>query len=444
MSDNEEELELRPPWSQRTTGRRVLKPLQDFLSEEFASAALLLAATIVALVWANSPWGDSYQALWHTEATIGVGRWAITMDLGDWVNDGIMTLFFFVVGLEIKRELTTGELTSPRAAALPAIAALGGMLAPAALFLLITAGGPEARGWGIPMATDIAFAVAVLTLAGRGLAGGLRSYMLTLAIVDDIGAIVVIALVYSGGIELGPALVAAGAFGLMLLAQRAHVRFLAVYVALGAVVWIATFESGLHATLAGVLLGFATPARPFQRPAAVSREAERIADQTDDEPATPDADAALWLRLANLSREAVSPLARLEDLLHPWSSYVVVPLFALANAGVVLTGGSLREAMGSVVVLAIIVGLVVGKTLGISLATWLAVRLGIADLPEGVAWRDIVAVAATAGIGFTVALFVSHLAFPRDPAPTIGILAASIIAGIVGSLLLRRAVRRRV
>jgi len=437
--------DVRLPWARKDSGvpRRVLQPLQSFLSAEFAGAALLLLATIVALIWANSPWKDSYQAFWHTRFVVGIGSWSVDLDLVHWVNDGLMTLFFFVVGLEIKRELTTGELRTPRAAALPVIAALGGMVVPAALFLAVNAGGEGARGWAIPMATDIAFAVAVVTVFGRGLPSSLRTFLLALAIVDDIGAILVIAVFYSAGIGIGPLVVAAGAFALMAVAQRIHVRSLVIYAGLGLVVWLGVFSSGVHATIAGVLLGLATPSRPFQRPAAVSREAERVAAATEDDPQPPDAEAQEWLRLANLSREAVSPLARFEHALHPWTSLVIVPLFALANAGVQIGGGAVREALSSPVVLGIIVGLVVGKCVGVTGATWLAVRTRVAVLPEGVRWAEIVAVGATAGIGFTVALFISHLAFPLDDTPTIGVLVASVLAAGVSAALLRRAARHR-
>jgi Na+:H+ antiporter, NhaA family len=243
--------------------------------------------------------------------------WSLAEDLQHWVNDALMALFFLVVGLEIKRELTTGELREPTAAALPAIAALGGMLVPALLYLAINRSGEPARGWGIPMATDIAFALGVLALVGRGLPTALKSFLLALAIVDDIGAILVIAVFYSGSISLWPLLVAGGLLVFILVLQRLQVRWTAVYVLLGVGVWLATFKSGVHATIAGVALGLATPAVPFQRPQAVSLEAHRVADNTIDNPEPPDADAHHWLHLVDLTREAVSPLARLEHLLHP-------------------------------------------------------------------------------------------------------------------------------
>jgi Na+:H+ antiporter, NhaA family len=441
------EEEIRVPWSgsARPVPRLVLRPLQAFLKTEEAGGILLLAAAVAALLWANSPWRASYNAFWHTELTIRLGGWSLSEDLQHWVNDALMTLFFLVVGLEIKRELTTGEFREPRAAALPAIAALGGMIVPALLYLAINPTGEPARGWGIPMATDIAFALGVLALVGRGLPAALKSFLLALAIVDDIGAILVIAIFYSGSISLAPLLAAVGLFALILVLQRLHVRWAAVYVLLGVGVWLATFKSGVHATIAGVALGLATPAVAFQRPKAVSLEAHRIADDTVDDPIPPDADAHHWLQLAGLTREAVSPLARLEHLLHPWTSYVVIPVFALANAGVSISSSSLREAVTSGVTLGVVAGLVVGKTVGVTVFTWMATRTGITRLPEGVGWSQLVGVAALAGIGFTVSLFITSLAFQTpavQDAAKVGILAASLLAGLLGAFLLARSRRR--
>ena len=439
---------LRSPWSRsgRPLPRRVLQPLQSFLAEETASALLLLTAAVVALVWVNSPWGGTYDRLWHMELSIGLGDWRISEDLRGWVNDGLMTLFFLVVGLEIKRELTTGELRDVRAAALPAIAALGGMVVPAVLYLAVNAGGEGARGWGIPMATDIAFALGVLTLAARRAPANLKPFLLTLAIVDDIGAILVIAVFYSDGASWTALGVAVALLLGTVALQRIHVRATAVYVVLGIGVWLAVFESGVHPTIAGVALGLLTPSVPFQRPKAVSEEAHRTADDTVDDPVPPDADAPQWLRLASLSREAVSPLARVEAALHPWTSSIVVPVFALANAGVHLSARAIADAAVSPVALGIVLGLVVGKVVGITGASLLAVRGGVGRLPEGAGLRQLVGTAAVAGIGFTVSLFVTELAF-ADPATTdvakIGIFAASIAAGALGLLVLRSGTHSR-
>ena len=438
--------ELNLPWSrtERRMPRLLVRPLQQFLETEASGGIVLLFAAVAALVWANVA-GGSYEKVWHTEFTVGVGRWAITEDLRHWINDAAMAIFFFVVGLEIKRELISGELRDRRAAALPAIAALGGMVVPALVYLGLTAGEDASRGWGIPMATDIAFAVGVLAVAGRGLPSGLRLFLLTLAIVDDIGAIVVIAIFYSGSISFTALGVAAGLLGFMTVLRRVQVRPGVLYLFLAIGVWIAVFESGVHATIAGVALALVTPAVALQRPRAVSDEAHRIAQQTSDEPEPPDVDAPHWLRLAGLSREAVSPLAHLEHALHPWTSFVIVPLFALANAGVRIGGDVLRDAAPLRVAAGVFAGLVVGKLIGVTLGAFIATRLGIGRLPDGASWIHVVGVAAVAGIGFTVSLFIASLAF-TDPtmldAARLGIVAGSVLSGIAGSVILTRAVRR--
>jgi len=435
--------ELRPPWSDsdRRIPRTIVRPLQEFLRTSTASSLLLFGAVVAALVWVNSPWGDSYERFWTTTVQLRVGARTVGQDLRFWVNDGLMTIFFLLVGIEIKRELTTGELREPRAAMLPALAALGGMAMPAVLFLVVVRGGEGMHGWGIPMATDIALALGALAIAARHAPPRLKPLLLTLAIVDDIGAIVVIALFYSPGGSGLALLAAVGLVGVVLLLRRGHVRSTIPYVIVGAAMWLATYEAGVHPTIAGVVLGLLTPSVSFQRPAAVSEEAHRTADLTQDDPQPPDADAPAWLRLAGLSREAVSPLARVEHALLPWSSWVIVPLFALADAGVELGGGAVRGALSSTVVLGIVLGLVLGKPLGIWLATFAAVRLRVASLPGGVGWGDTLGLGATAGIGFTVALFIAELAFPDEPLlladAKVGILAASLLAGVAGNLILR-------
>jgi NhaA family Na+:H+ antiporter len=438
---------VRQPWSrsERPLPRAILQPLQSFLATEAAGGILLLAATLIALGWANSPWSGAYERLWDTRLSIGFGRWSLSHDLRHWVNDGLMTFLFMLVGLEIKREVLTGELRDRRAAIVPVLAAVGGMVVPALLFLAIAAGGQDARGWGVPMATDIAFALGVLTLVGRSAPPGLKPFLLTLAIADDIGSVLVIAIFTSGGLSAGPLLIAALAVAAIVLLERIHVRAPAAYIVLGAVVWAATAGSGVHPTIAGLVLGLLTPAVAFQRPATVSEEAHRIADETVDDPNPPDVDAPYWLYLAGLSREAVSPLARLEAFLHPWVSFVIVPLFALANAGVDLSAEALRGVATSPVALGVVVARVIGKPLGITLVAALVVRSGLGRLPEGVRWRHVVGVGALAGIGFTVALLMAELAF-SDPelveAAKVGILAAGLLAGVVGATVLGRRGRR--
>jgi NhaA family Na+:H+ antiporter len=350
-----------------------------------------------------------------------------------------MTVFFLLVGLEIKRELLTGELRDRRRAAMPALAALGGMLVPAAIYLAFTAGTDAADGFGIAMPTDIVFALAVLTLA-RNAPAGLKALLLTLAIVDDLGSIVVVAFVDSSDIDGLALAVALGIFVAFALLWRIGVRAVVVYVVLALASWVALDAGGVAPTLAGVVIAFLTPAVAFQRPRHVSAEAHRVADLTLDEPDPPDADAAQWLDLARMSREAVSPLARAEALLLPWSSYVVVPLFALANAGVRLSGHAVAEAASSRLGLGILTSRIVGKPLGIALAVLVALRLGLGTLPEGVRRGHVVAVGAVAGIPFTVSLFVAELALPArlvEPA-TVAIMLAAAAAGLIGFLLLRR------
>jgi len=418
----------------------VLRPLQEFLSTSTASGILLLLAALMALAWANSPWGDAYERLWRTPAELRLGSWVIGHDLRHWVNDGLMTLFFLVVGLEIKREFQTGELQDRQAAALPVVAAIGGMIVPALIYLALNAGGEGTAGWGIPMATDIAFALGVLVLAARHAPSGLKPFILTLAIVDDIGAIIVIALFYASGVSILFLAAAAALCLLMLALRRVGVKATPVFLGLGALVWLATYESGVHPTIAGVVLGLMAPAESYQRPHAVSAEARRTADLTMDDPEPPDADAAQWLRLASLSREAVSPLTRTEHALLPWTSFVIIPLFAFANAGVRLGGEQLADAWASSVTLGVVLGLVIGKVVGISGAAAIAVATRVARLPAGVRIIHIVGASAVAGIGFTVSLFIAELAFDDESLiaeAKVGILAASILAGLLGWFVFR-------
>jgi NhaA family Na+:H+ antiporter len=424
----------RPTWitSDRRLARYVARPVARFLDVEAAGGLLLLAATVAALVWANSPWSASYGSLWHTNVGVDIGSFRLSEDLGHWVNDGLMAVFFFVIGLEIKGELVHGRLSTVREAALPAIGALGGMVVPALLFLAFNLGGAAAHGWAIPMATDIAFAVGVLALLGDRVPGSLKVLLLGLAIADDIGAIIVIAIGYTDRIEAGWLLGALAGLVIVGLMRRARIWYTPAYVGVGVGVWVCTLESGIHATIAGVALGLLTPASPLMP----GTEADRVADQlSTDTKVTAGEVRAVGFAL----RESVSPAERLEHALHPWTSYVVVPVFALANAGIPLSRSAIGDAASSPITAGVVVGLVVGKLVGISAFSWLAVRLGAGRLPDGVAWRHLVGMAALAGIGFTVSLFVSSLAF-ADPAQQdqakIGVLAASVLAAIVGSGLL--------
>ena len=418
-------------------GRRLPPSVRRFLDTEASSGILLLAAALVALVWANSPWSASYQSLWHTDITVNFGRYVLEGDLHHWVNDALMVVFFFVVGLEIKHELVHGKLRDPRTAAMPAFAALGGMVVPALLFFVVTAGGDGSKGWGIPMATDIAFAVGVVALLGSRVPASLKLFLLTLAIVDDIGAIIVIGVFYSTGLQPQFLGAAAALIMVIFLINRAGVVHLAPYLVLGAALWLATYASGVHATISGVILGLLTPARSFL-PASVAREWAR---DLREEPSVQDLEA-----MRRLARHAVSPVERIAHILHPWSSFLIVPLFALANAGVAIRADAF-DAPGAVAVTGgVMLGLVVGKTLGVAGAAWLAARLGVARLPEGATWPMMVAIAAVAGIGFTVSLFVAELAYETgslQDAAKLGVLAASTVAAMIGAVALSRACRNR-
>jgi Na+:H+ antiporter, NhaA family len=411
--------------------------MRRFLATEYLGAVLLLAATVVALVWANSPWHAGYDALWHTAVELSIGSRSLELDLHEVVNDGLMTLFFFVVGLEIVRELVDGELKDRRAAALPAVAALGGMVVPAALFVALNLSTGTTHGWGIPMATDIAFSLGVVALLGSRLPSGVKVFLLTLAVVDDIGAIIVIGVVYSDAINMTFLLEALGVFLVILGLRFAGVTRLAVYVPLGCLLWFLMFESGVHATIAGVALGLITPARSIKS----TRIAREWAADLDDEPSAADIDV-----MTTLAQSSVSMAERLEYRLHPYTSYLVIPLFALANAGVRLGLGAFDEPGPLAVGLGILVGLVVGKTIGIAGSSWIALRLGVGVLPSGMTMRHVVGVAAVAGVGFTVSLFIAELAFPGDPAliaaAKIGILTASVVAACLGAGLLFVSSRR--
>ena len=415
---------------------RLSRVVREFFETEVAGGAVLLVAAVVALVWVNAPFGDSYERLWHTDLSLRIGGFGIEEDLRHWVNDALMAIFFFVVGLEIKRELVTGELRTWRQAATPAIAAIGGMVVPAGVFVAFNAGGPGSNGWGIPMATDIAFALGVAAVLGRRVPTGLKLFLLTLAVVDDIGAIAVIAVFYSSDVEPVALAVAAALLAGILGLRALRVKWLPAYVVVGAATWLAVFESGVHATIAGVVLGLLTPARPLA-PASVARE---WAADLDDEP-TP----AEIREMTHLARDSTSVAERLELALHPWSSLVIVPLFALANAGVVFDASALDAPGATPVALGVGLGLVVGKLVGVTLGASLAVRLRVGSLPPGVTWTHVVGAAALAGIGFTVSLFVTELAFTDESiraASKIGILAASLAASVIGALTLSAAGRR--
>jgi Na+:H+ antiporter, NhaA family len=414
-------------------GRYLVEPIRSFVDTEVMSGTVLLAATVVALAWANSPWDGAYRDLFGHALTFDVGIVRIDEDLQHWINEGLMTLFFFVVALEIKREVVRGDL-SGRPASLPIIAAVGGMAAPALIYAALNAGAAGAPGWGIPMATDIAFALGILALLGGRISPQLRVFLLALAIVDDIGAILVIAIFYSGDIQLDSLAIACGLLVLIFGMYQVGIRYVAVYFCVGAIVWLAVFESGIHATIAGVALGLMTPLEPVhvslqQRVLTGFNRFRRAHRRT--RPVSTDS-----LR----SAEESGPLYRLEQALHPFTSFLVVPLFALANAGVALDPDTIRSTLTTSVTLGVALGLLIGKPLGIVVFTWLACRLGVSSLPSGTTFRQILGIGMLAGVGFTVALFVNQLAFDSEvlvEQGKIGILGGSLAAGLLGFLLLR-------
>ena len=425
--------------------RRALDTFEQFAHSEASGGLVLLACTAIALAWANSPWSESYFHLWEVPVTIGAPGFGLTETLHHWINDGLMAVFFFVVGLEIKREMLVGELSSVRQAALPIAAAVGGMVVPAALFTLVNFGGPGAAGWGIPMATDIAFALGIVALLGSRVPLALKVFLAALAIVDDIGAVLVIAVFYTATISWTSLGVAAVVLAVLLTFNRANVRHPAPYALLGIVLWVAFLKSGIHATIAGVLLAMTIPARTRIAQLAVAAQVRDGLAEFEEAsgPAvnvmTNSAQQEAIERIEDACEGAQTPLMRLEHGLHGIVALAIMPIFALANAGVAL-GGDLAGAFAQPVTLGIMLGLVVGKPLGIMLASWLAVRSGVAVLPGGATWRLVHGISWLAGIGFTMSLFIAGLAFPDAAlldASKLGILAASIAAGLTGWFLLR-------
>lgn len=421
--------------------RHVLLPAERFIHSETISGALLLVCAIAALVWVNSPWSESYFAFRATPVAMQIGEFSISLDLQHWINDGLMAIFFFVVALEIKRELIHGDLSDARKAALPVAAALGGMLLPAGIYFAVNIGGAGAAGWGIPMATDIAFAVAILALLGKRVPSSLRLFLLTFAIADDVGSILVIAIYYTAHFSLPAMGLALAVLGLMLAMRWLGFRSTLAYLFPAVLFWVAMLKSGVHATVAGVVLGAITPVKSLGRKSTFVETVQKILpdlqDSLDNEKS--EQDEVMLGRIEELARQTESPLERLERMVHPWTSYLVLPLFALMNAGVALSGEFVRQAFTSAVTWGVMVGLLAGKVAGVTGFSRLAVRLGWAALPGGVAWRHIVGAGLIGGVGFTVSLFITGLAFTDNvlvEEAKVGVLAASLIAGLAGYLFL--------
>ena len=415
------------PDDARGTTVRLLSPFLDFLKTEVLGAILLAGSAILALIWANSPWSGSYENLWSARFAITVAGQSLDLDLRHWVNDGLMTIFFFVVGLEIKREITSGHLANRRAALLPVVAAIGGMAVPALIYLLV-AGQTAPRGWAIPMATDIALAIGVMSVAKGRTPASLRAFLLGLAIVDDIGAIVIIAVVYSSGVAFGWLTAAGVGIGMALLIRRTGVQSVLVYVVVGIAVWYALFEGGIHPTIAGVIMGVMAPTTARSESNFIDIEEVDDFSRSDDG-STDDAKG----------KGSVSVVEWLEHVLHPWSSYFIVPVFALANSGIHVSIDGLRDAAGSAVTWGVFLGLLMGKPLGIILATKIAVRTGVADSPVGATGTHMLGAGTAAGIGFTVALFITELALDNPVDQTnakLAILLASVVAVIAALAIL--------
>jgi NhaA family Na+:H+ antiporter len=418
---------------------RVTEPIVRFMHVAAASGVVLLACTVTALVLANSPWGEGFIEFFEIHVGFEIGPFealgfegfALDHSLHHWINDGLMTIFFFVVGLEVKRELATGELRVLRSAVLPVAAAIGGMLLPAAIYLALEWGQEGQHGWGIPMATDIAFVVGCMAILGKRVPHGLRVMLLSLAIADDIGAILVIAVGYSSGLQWNWLIAGLGGIVFVLLMARVGVRSLVAYTVVGVFIWLAFHQSGVHATIAGVILGLMTPARSYVSTNVFQQMLRRAENVLQGEWEKMPHRGAAVDRILHAARETISPLEYLEGRLHPWSSFVIMPIFALANAGVVIDVRQLGGGVG----LAVALALVIGKPAGIMLFSWLAAAMGLASLPEGVTWRMLLGGACLAGIGFTMSLFIAGLAI-GDAAlldsAKIGVLAGSVVSAVLG------------
>ena len=435
MSSSSENSESYPV--QESSVQRWLSPVRRFMHIEASSGLVLVSFTLLALMLANSRWATSFEELWHVVCQVSIGNFVLKKDLLHVINDGLMTIFFFVVGLEIKREMVVGELQSFRKAILPVIAALGGVILPASCFLLL--GNllhlpPEtARAWAIPMATDIAFVVGVLALFGNRVPFGLKILMLSLAIVDDLIAVLVIAFVFTEQIGWGALLLAAAGFSLTYTMNKLNVRSIPAYVVLGFFIWLAVLKSGVHPTVAGVLLGLMTPVAALIEPAVLGSYITTLAKKFDGDERDTMREflKGSFQRISFAIKESVSPLARLEQGLHPWVAFLIMPLFAFANAGVVVKFAEMSDPLA----VAVALSLFLGKPVGIMIFCAVSVKLGIAQLPKAVTWRMLFAAACLAGIGFTMSIFLATLSLPTQEiaAGKIGILAGSLASAILGS-----------
>lgn len=428
------------PWEK--TVNRILTPFEEFIHRQTTSGILLMISAIIALVLANSTLAETYLHFIHTPLSLGVGSWGMNMTLHHWVNDGLMALFFFVVGMELKREFLVGEMSDIRHAALPIIAAIGGMVVPALIYLAFNHEGDAIRGWGIPMATDIAFAVGVLVLLASRVPKALITFLVALAIADDLGAVLVIALFYTQQLAFGWLIIAAILLALLFTFNFSGIRKVMPYFIVAVLLWYALLQSGVHATLAGVLGAFSVPARSLYDPRLFVERAKAqlndfIANQRDDgSMMTNEKLYSVTQNLEKIVHGVQTPLQRLESLWHLPVAFLVIPIFALFNAGIPIQSESIAETLAHPVMLGVFLGLLVGKFLGISGACWLALKLGVGQLPKGTSLEQIVAVSVLGGIGFTMSIFIAELGFVNQPefllmAKT-GVLLASLLAGLIG------------
>jgi len=437
-------MKIYAPWEKRF--EKVATPLEHFIHAQTTTGIVLIFMTIVALILANSPLQDIYEQVFHLSISFDVGSWKLSHTIHHWINDGLMAIFFFLIGLEIKRNILVGELSNIKVAILPILAAIGGMVVPALIYMAINHGLPSQNGWGIPMATDIAFAISALVLLGNRVSPSLVTFLIALAIVDDLGAVVVIALFYTEQIHLLPLFLAGISFLIMIAFNRFGIHAILPYLLVGLLLWFFMLESGIHATIAGVIAAMAIPSKPKQTPDDFTKHMKNSLDEYDNYPVATDyslheKQKALLINMSERIDSIQSPSARLEQALHLPVSLIVIPLFALANAGISINFTHIDKAIVEPIALGIIVGLVLGKVLGIAGAAFIATKLGIAKLPKGSTMNQLFGVALLGGIGFTMSIFVAELAFYGNASAIfqakIGILVASLFAGILGFIWLR-------
>ncbi len=442
-------MKLYAPWEKAFN--RISTPFEHFLHAQTTTGLILMVMTVLALILANTPLTEAYAHFFHTKVDVTVGSWQLSHTIHHWINDGLMAIFFFIIGLEIKREILVGELSNIKVAILPILAAIGGMVLPALIYLGINYGGEGAGGWGIPMATDIAFAISALVLLGNRVSPALVTFLVALAIVDDLGAVVVIAVFYTDQINLLPLALAGASFLVLISFNRFGIHMILPYFLIGLIMWFFMLESGVHATIAGVIAAMSIPSKPKQTPIDFTNHTRNLLDEYDNYPVATDhmmheKQKALLLNIKDKINAVDSPAARLEHDLHLPVALIVIPLFALANAGISIDFSSIGQTIVEPVSLGIIAGLILGKVLGIAGVSWLAIKLGIAKLPERSTMSQIFGVAFLGGIGFTMSIFVADLAFLGNEAlifqAKVGILAASLFAGLFGFFWLKYLAKR--